>query len=300
MALRLSFSSDPSFPRSGDRAILATTDSAQPDLTAKTLAYMQNGSHFSAEDRYLSYLKHLIAIIEEAPTRQAKVFVPRYSYPDTSWLQTLIAVSSTPQTKTVSATLKEQADVTPPARTSSMRRAKEQRANSVESIPMPPLPGTKNSSSSPSSYSHTPTAFLSQTLVLQQNWTCPVHGTTHPMFVDPHGPLAKAAQFSGLSAVEELGLLKAQVEHVSCVCKAVALGDLSQKITVQVKGEVMAQLKDVINSIIDNLSHFADEVTRVSFEVGMEGKLGSQAHVADMQGRWNELMNVVHTRHELD
>ncbi|KAH8802033.1 hypothetical protein DL96DRAFT_1672185 [Flagelloscypha sp. PMI_526] len=108
-------------------------------------------------------------------------------------------------------------------------------------------------------------------------------------------PLAKAAQFSGLSAVEELGLLKAQVEDVSRVCKAVALGDLSQKITVQAKGEVMAQLKDVINSMVDNLSRFADEVTRVSLEVGTEGKLGGQAHVADVQGRWNELTNVVNT-----
>jgi osomolarity two-component system sensor histidine kinase NIK1 len=69
-----------------------------------------------------------------------------------------------------------------------------------------------------------------------------------PSIVDPHGPLAKVAQFSGLSAVEEIGLLKAQVEDVSRVCKTVALDNFSQKITVQAKGEVIAQLKDLISS----------------------------------------------------
>jgi len=73
--------------------------------------------------------------------------------------------------------------------------------------------------------------------------------------VVPMGPLAAAAFESGMSAVEELKLLKAQVQDVSRVCNAVAKGDLSQKITVPVQGVVMVQLKDVINTMVRALSH---------------------------------------------
>ena len=111
--------------------------------------------------------------------------------------------------------------------------------------------------------------------------------------VIPMGPLAAAAFESGMSAVEELKLLKAQVQDVARVCNAVARGDLSQKITVPVQGVVMVQLKDVINTMVyiflpffpppsisvlniriskvDKLGQFAKEVTRVSQEVGTEG-----------------------------
>jgi osomolarity two-component system, sensor histidine kinase NIK1 len=68
--------------------------------------------------------------------------------------------------------------------------------------------------------------------------------------VIPPGPLAAAAFESGMSAVEELRLLKAQVQDVARVCNAVARGDLSQKITVPVQGVVMVQLKDVINTMV--------------------------------------------------
>ncbi|KAK1233995.1 histidine kinase osmosensor [Marasmius sp. AFHP31] len=98
---------------------------------------------------------------------------------------------------------------------------------------------------------------------------------------------------SGLSAVEELRLLKAQVQDVARVCKAVADGDLSQKITVPVQGMVMVTLKDVINTMVDKLGQFAKEVTRVSQEVGMEGKLRGQALVLDVEGTWRELTGVV-------
>lgn len=70
-----------------------------------------------------------------------------------------------------------------------------------------------------------------------------------PMVIPP-GPLAAAAFESGMSAVEELRLLKAQVQDVAKVCNAVARGDLSQKITVPVQGPVMVQLKDVINTMV--------------------------------------------------
>jgi len=92
-----------------------------------------------------------------------------------------------------------------------------------------------------------------------------------PLVVPPGGPLATAAFESGMSAVEELHLLKAQVQDVARVCNAVARGDLSQKITVPVQGVVMVQLKDVINGMVDKLGQFAREVTRVSQEVGTEG-----------------------------
>ncbi|KAJ3502690.1 hypothetical protein NLJ89_g8773 [Agrocybe chaxingu] len=111
--------------------------------------------------------------------------------------------------------------------------------------------------------------------------------------VIPMGPLAHAAFESGMSAVEELRLLKAQVQDVARVCNAVARGDLSQKITVPVQGVVMVQLKDVINTMVDKLGQFAKEVTRVSQEVGTEGKLGGQALVLDVEGTWRELTGVV-------
>ncbi|KAG1824138.1 hypothetical protein EV424DRAFT_1606045 [Suillus variegatus] len=111
--------------------------------------------------------------------------------------------------------------------------------------------------------------------------------------VIPPGPLAAAAFESGMSAVEELRLLKAQVQDVARVCNAVARGDLSQKITVPVQGVVMVQLKDVINTMVDKLGQFAKEVTRVSQEVGTEGKLGGQALVLDVEGTWRELTGVV-------
>ena len=98
----------------------------------------------------------------------------------------------------------------------------------------------------------------------------PNSSDSSPLVVPP-GPLTTAAFESGMSAVEELRLLKAQVQDVARVCNAVALGDLSQKITVPVQGVVMVQLKDVINGMVDKLGQFAREVTRVSQEVGTEG-----------------------------
>ncbi|KAK7020729.1 histidine kinase osmosensor, partial [Paramarasmius palmivorus] len=121
----------------------------------------------------------------------------------------------------------------------------------------------------------------------------PSPGSLSPFVVASNGALATAAIESGLSAVEELRLLKAQVQDVARVCKAVADGDLSQKITVPVQGMVMVTLKDVINTMVDKLGQFAKEVTRVSQEVGTEGKLGGQALVLDVEGTWRELTGVV-------
>lgn len=134
----------------------------------------------------------------------------------------------------------------------------------------------------------------------QAHTFCPACGRTlsefsqmalsSPMIIPPNGALAAAAFESGISAVEELRLLKAQVQDVARVCGAVACGDLSQKITVPVHGDVMVKLKEVINSMVsscvnrpstpiikhncrqvEKLGQFASEVTRVSTEVGTEG-----------------------------
>ncbi|HTU77195.1 MAG TPA: HAMP domain-containing protein, partial [Solirubrobacteraceae bacterium] len=79
-----------------------------------------------------------------------------------------------------------------------------------------------------------------------------------------------------------------QVRNIAQVTTAVARGDLSQKITVDAKGEILA-LKNTINTMVDQLSSFADEVTRVAREVGTEGKLGGQAEVEDVSGTWRRL-----------
>jgi len=83
-----------------------------------------------------------------------------------------------------------------------------------------------------------------------------------------------------------------QVRNISQVSTAVARGDLSQKITVEVKGEVLA-LKETINKMVDSLTVFASEVTRVAKEVGIDGKLGGQAAVPGVTGTWKELTDNV-------
>src|SRR5205823_5623879 len=79
-----------------------------------------------------------------------------------------------------------------------------------------------------------------------------------------------------------------QVRNIAEVTKAVANGDLSKKITVDVKGEIL-ELKNTVNTMVDQLSSFAAEVTRVAREVGTEGKLGGQADVKGVAGTWKDL-----------
>ncbi|MFV2028329.1 HAMP domain-containing protein, partial [Micromonospora sp. LOL_013] len=82
--------------------------------------------------------------------------------------------------------------------------------------------------------------------------------------------------------------LTAQVRNIAQVSTAVAKGDLSQKITVAAQGEIL-ELKSTVNTMVDQLSWFADEVTRVAREVGIEGKLGGQAQVRGLSGTWRDL-----------
>ena len=82
-----------------------------------------------------------------------------------------------------------------------------------------------------------------------------------------------------------------QVRSISEVTKAVAQGDLSRKVDVNVQGE-MLDLKNTVNQMVDQLSTLAREVTRVSLEVGKEGLLGGQAYVPDVQGEWKVCINL--------
>src|SRR5437660_1177752 len=86
--------------------------------------------------------------------------------------------------------------------------------------------------------------------------------------------------------------LSSFAEEVTRVARAVANGDLSKKITVDVRGEIL-ELKDTINTMVDQLRSFASEVTRVAREVGTEGKLGGQADVKGVAGTWKDLTDSV-------
>src|SRR4029077_17773507 len=84
------------------------------------------------------------------------------------------------------------------------------------------------------------------------------------------------------------------VRNIAEVTTAGAKGDLSKKITVNVRGEIQ-ELKDTINTMVDQLSSFASEVTRVAREVGTEGRLGGQADVQDVSGTWRDLTDSVNS-----
>src|SRR5689334_3789563 len=86
--------------------------------------------------------------------------------------------------------------------------------------------------------------------------------------------------------------LTGQVRNIADVTKAVATGDLSKKITVDVKGEIL-ELKNTINTMVDQLRSFASEVTRVAREVGTDGRLGGQADVKGVAGTWKDLTDSV-------
>ena len=90
------------------------------------------------------------------------------------------------------------------------------------------------------------------------------------------------------------GNLTAQVRNIAEVSTAIANGDLSKKITVDVRGEIL-QLKETINTTVDQLNAFASEVTRVAREVGTEGKLGGQAQLKGVAGTWKDLTNSVNS-----
>jgi HAMP domain-containing protein len=85
------------------------------------------------------------------------------------------------------------------------------------------------------------------------------------------------------------------VRNIAEVTTAVARGELNKKITVDVRGEIL-ELKNTINTMVDQLNSFASEVTRVAREVGTEGKLGGQAYVKGVGGSWKDLTDTVYSR----
>ena len=101
---------------------------------------------------------------------------------------------------------------------------------------------------------------------------------------------AVASELSALN--DEVDRRAEQVRDIAMVTTAVARGDLTRKVTVDVQGE-MLQLKQTVNTMVDQLSAFADEVTRVAREVGTEGRLGGQAHVRGVSGVWEDLTDSV-------
>src|SRR5438445_4074979 len=119
--------------------------------------------------------------------------------------------------------------------------------------------------------------------------------------VGTEGKLGGQAQVEGVAGTWKdltdnvnhmAGNLTGQVRNIAEVTTAVANGDLSKKITVDVKGEIL-QLKNTINTMVDQLSSFAAEVTRVARDVGTEGKLGGQAEVKGVAGVWKDLTDSV-------
>ncbi|HUE58420.1 MAG TPA: HAMP domain-containing protein [Acidimicrobiales bacterium] len=119
--------------------------------------------------------------------------------------------------------------------------------------------------------------------------------------VGTEGKLGGQAQVKGVSGVWRdltdnvnymAANLTSQVRNIAQVTTAVAQGDLSQKITVDAQGEIL-ELKNTVNTMVDQLSSFADEVTRVAREVGTEGRLGGQAQVKDVSGTWRDLTDNV-------
>ena len=115
--------------------------------------------------------------------------------------------------------------------------------------------------------------------------------------VGTEGKLGGQAEVEGVAGTwrgltENVNLMASnltdQVRNIAMVATAVANGDLSQKITVDARGEIL-QLKNTLNTMVDQLSSFADEVTRVAREVGTEGKLGGQAEVEGVSGTWRDL-----------
>ncbi len=119
--------------------------------------------------------------------------------------------------------------------------------------------------------------------------------------VGSEGKLGGQAKVKGVAgvwkdltdSVNQMGSnLTAQVRNIAEVTTAVAKGDLSRKITVDVKGEIL-ELKNTINTMVDQLNSFSSEVTRVALEVGTEGKLGGQAHVKGVAGTWKDLTDSV-------
>src|SRR5438105_12049455 len=139
--------------------------------------------------------------------------------------------------------------------------------------------------------------------MVDQLWSVAAEVTRVAREVGTEGKLGGQARVKGVSGVWKdltdsvntlAGNLTGQVRNIALVTTAVANGDLSKKITVDVRGEI-AELKTTVNTMVDQLRSFAAEVTRVAREVGTEGRLGGQATVEGVSGVWKDLTDNVNT-----
>src|ERR687895_812959 len=172
---------------------------------------------------------------------------------------------------------------------------------SVRSFHVPATPGT---CACPPSFPSVPTSRAPRdTSPAHAVNAFPGEGTRVAREVGTEGKLGGQAQVPGVAgtwkdltdSVNSMASnLTAQVRNIAEVTTAVANGDLSKKITVDVRGELL-ELKDTINTMVDQLNGFASEVTRVAREVGTEGKLGGQAVVPGVAGTWKNLTDSVNS-----
>ncbi|HEX8005212.1 MAG TPA: HAMP domain-containing protein, partial [Trebonia sp.] len=134
--------------------------------------------------------------------------------------------------------------------------------------------------------------FTPPSLAATRTAAAPAHMAGNGSVLGQIWPLvdAVATELSALN--DEVARRAEQVRDIAMVTTAVARGDLTRKVTVDVQGE-MLQLKQTVNTMVDQLSAFADEVTRVAREVGTEGRLGGQADVKGVSGTWKDLTESV-------
>jgi hypothetical protein len=150
-------------------------------------------------------------------------------------------------------------------------------------------PANGHNSAPQTAHAHCPTCGRSISDPLMVSGYSDISPNSSPLVI-PMGPLAAAAFESGMSAVEELKLLKAQVQDVARVCNAVARGDLSQKITVPVQGVVMVQLKDVINTMVcsficSSIFRLEDKITRWTNWVNSQRKSLVYLKKSELKGK---------------
>ncbi|KAI0804626.1 hypothetical protein BC629DRAFT_1590870 [Irpex lacteus] len=143
----------------------------------------------------------------------------------------------------------------------------------------------------------TPPSILPTTVTLSSEQAAVMDGPLNagPSLITPPVLLAAPSSHPITDTVKDVRLLKTQVCDIARVCNAVSHGDLSQTVTGPVRGPVMTQLKDVVNTMVERLNQVTTEITRACLALGTEGILPSQPVVPDAEGRWQELTNAVNT-----
>ena len=236
---------------------------------------MEPEAHDSFSDPFLSHLVLILSIYESGLPRAP---IPYYDGPST-WqtghiLRALKAISNRMYTAEDILALINASE-------NSVNSLDAKNRHGLGDIPQPSNPSAESSQGSLSP----PLSTFDVTTSLE---TFSSSGTP---LVSPSGPLSNTPfeTDKNINAVDELRLVKAQVSDVVRVCDAVARGDLSSKIAVPVQGAFMAQVKDVVNGMVDKLGQFAKEVARVSHEFDTQCTFGGHAYTEGVQGTWADL-----------